>query len=369
MKLAIVAGEASGDLHAAEVVRELKRRAPGLQTFGIGGDLLAAEGMRLLHHAKEMGIVGLFNVLRHLRMFRRIYDDLIAEIERQRPDAVLLVDYPEFNMRVARRCRALGIRVVYYISPQIWAWRRGRVKKIEKIVDRMIVILPFEAAFYEQHGVAVSYVGNPLIDELAGIAREEADPATPLKIALLPGSRRSEVSLLLPPMLDAVAVLKEERELDAYVVQAPTIASAELLDLMKAAGTYVRIVPHDGGEALAAADVALASSGTAALECAVIGTPVIVMYRLSALTHWFALRLVKLPHFSLVNIIAGKNVVPELLQDQVTGAGIAAEVRKLAEPGEHRRVRAELADVRRALGAPGASGRAADEILRMLTSR
>jgi lipid-A-disaccharide synthase len=211
MKLAVVAGEASGDLHASEVVRELKELVPALETFGIGGDLLAAEGMRLLHHAKEMGIVGLFNVLRNLRMFRRIFDDTVDAIARERPDAVLLVDYPGFNLRLAKRCRKLRIRVIYYISPQVWAWRQGRVNDIAKIVDRMIVLFPFEEEFYRKHDVAVTYVGHPLIDELAGIARGERPPSSPLSVALLPGSRRGEVKSLLPPMLDAVHELGEDR--------------------------------------------------------------------------------------------------------------------------------------------------------------
>ena len=363
MKLAIVAGEASGDLHAAEVVRELKVLDPTLEVFGIGGDLLVAEDVKLIHHAREMGIVGLFNVLRHLRMFRRIYTDLIDEIERQRPDAVLLVDYPEFNLRVAERCRKLGIRVIYYISPQVWAWRQGRVKKIAKIVDLMIVIFPFEEEFYREHGVPVVYAGHPLIDELAGVARGDHDPGTPLRIALLPGSRRSEVSVLFPPMLDAVANLRNEQEIDAFVIQASTISSAELLSIMKAANIYVRIVPHGGGEELSKADIALSSSGTATLECAVVGTPVIVMYRLSAATLWFARRLVNLKHFSLVNILAGKKVVPELLQHDVNGERMAAEVRALAQRGAHARVRAELASVRARLGGGGASRRAAEAIM------
>jgi lipid-A-disaccharide synthase len=363
MKLAIIAGEASGDLHAAEVVRELKVLDPSLNVFGIGGDLLAAEGVRLLHHAREMGIVGLFNVLRHLRMFRRIYTDTIAEIARQRPDAVLLVDYPEFNLRVAERCKAMGIRVIYYISPQVWAWRRGRVKKIAKIVDLMIVIFPFEETFYREHGVPVVYAGHPLIDELAGVRRGDHEPGTPLRVALLPGSRRGEVSVLLPPMLDAVANLRNEREIDAFVIQAPTISSAELLAIMQAANIYVRIVPHGSGEELAAADIALSSSGTATLECAVVGVPVIVMYRLSAATLWFARRLVNLRHFSLVNILAGKKVVPELLQHDVNGDRMAAEVRALAQRDEHARVRGELASVRALLGEGGASRRAAEAIL------
>jgi lipid-A-disaccharide synthase len=169
MKLAIVAGEASGDLHAAEVLRELKRLDPSIETFGIGGDLLAHEGMRLVHHAREMGIVGFFNVLRHLRMFRRIYGETVAEIAREKPDAVLLVDYPGFNLRIARRCKELGLRVVYYISPQLWAWRRGRVKQVAKYVDRMIVIFPFEETFYREHGIEATYVGHPLIEEIGHI--------------------------------------------------------------------------------------------------------------------------------------------------------------------------------------------------------
>lgn len=363
MKLAIVAGEASGDLHAAEVIRELKTLDASLETFGIGGDLLEAEGVRLIHHAREMGIVGFFNVLLHLRMFRRIFADLMTELERERPDAVLLVDYPGFNLRVAKKCRALGIPVIYYISPQVWAWRKGRVKDIAKNVDRMLVIFPFEEDFYKQHDVRVAYVGHPLIDEMAVTPRDNALPGTPLKIALLPGSRRSEISSLLPAMLDAVDVLQKERPLDAFIVKAPTISSAELLDIMALNGTYVRIVPHDRGESLVEADLALVSSGTATLECAVAGTPVVVVYRLSGANYWLAKKVVTLPHFSLVNIIAGKSVVPELLQHDVNGAHIAKVVRRMIEPDEYRRLKVELAEVRAKLGAPGASRRAAEEIM------
>jgi len=367
MKLAIVAGEASGDLHAAEVVRELKALDPALETFGIGGDLLAAEGMRLLHHAKEMGIVGLFNVLRQYRKFRAIFDDMVAALSVEKPDGVMLVDYPGFNLRLARKCKELGLRVVYYISPQVWAWRQGRVKEIEKVVDRMIVLFPFEEEFYAKHRVPVTYVGHPLIDELGGVRRGDVPPHEPLRVALLPGSRRSEVSALLPAMLDAVAVLQGEREVDAWIVRAPTISSAELLERMRESGTIVRIEPH-GAASIANADVALSSSGTATLECAVVGTPVIVMYRLSRATHWIARRVVVVPHFSLVNIVAGKKVVPELLQHDVNGHRIANEVRAMCEPGEHARLRRELAAVRARLGGPGASRRAAEAIVSTLTA-
>ena len=368
MKLAIVAGEASGDLHAAEVVQELKRLDPKFESFGIGGDLLQREGMRLLHHAREMGIVGFFNVLRHLLMFRRIFNEFIVAIERERPDAVLLVDYPGFNLRVAKRCKALGLRVIYYISPQVWAWRKGRVKHIARYVDLMLVIFPFEEDFYRGHDVKVRYVGHPLIDEMAVPVREATalgiERDAPLKIALLPGSRRSEIAALLPAMLDALAALEKDRKVDAFVIQAPTISSAELLSIMQRTGTYARITPHDRGQSLAAADVALSSSGTATLECAIAGTPVVVVYRLSPANYWLARRVVTLPHFSLVNIIAGKKVVPELLQHDVNGEHIAAVVRSMVVPAEYQRLRTELAAVRGKLGAPGASRRAAEEIMR-----
>jgi lipid-A-disaccharide synthase len=378
MKLAIVAGEASGDLHAAKVVHELKALEPGLTTFGIGGDLLAEEGMELLHHAREMGVVGLFNVLRHLRFFRRVFDELMARVERDHPDAVMLVDYPEFNLRVARRCKELGVKVLYYISPQIWAWRRGRVKKIARLVDRMLVIFPFEEEFYRLHDVPVSYVGHPLIDELHEMSggplppgaisavRPAEDTGSPLKIALMPGSRKQEVHALLPPMLDAVAELQRDGQVDAFVIQAPTISGAELLAQMTAANTFVRVVPYDGGLSLAGADVALSSSGTATLEAAIVDTPVVVMYRLSPLTYVMAQLLVKVEHFSLVNIVAGRQVVPELIQRDVNGVRIAREVRALLDPDANAHVREGLALVRERLGGRGASRRAAEEIFRML---
>jgi lipid-A-disaccharide synthase len=361
MKLAIVAGEASGDLHAAEVLRELKRLDPAIETFGIGGDLLAGEGMRLVHHAREMGIVGFFNVLRHLRMFRRIYDDLIAEIARQRPDAVLLVDYPGFNLRMARRCKELGLRVVYYISPQLWAWRRGRVKQVAKYVDRMIVIFPFEETFYREHGIEAAYVGHPLVEEIGHLQRPPKTDDV-IRIALLPGSRKAEVASLLPAMADAVEILGRERAIDAYVVQAPTISRA-LVDRFLA-GRNIRVVAHDNGEAVAAADVALSSSGTAALECAVLGTPVIVMYRLSQANYWLGRMVVTIPHFGLINIVAGKQIVPELLQGDVNGQRIAAETRRLLEPANYARVTEELAAVRSKLGDAGAARRAAESIMK-----
>jgi lipid-A-disaccharide synthase len=358
MKIAVVAGEASGDLHAAEVLRELKKLDPDLDAFGIGGDLLAGQGMRLLHHAREMGIVGFFNVLLHYRLFKRIFEDMAAALERERPDVVLLVDYPGFNLRMARRCKELGLRVVYYISPQVWAWRRGRVKHISRYVDRMIVIFPFEESLYREHGVDVVYVGHPIVEEIGGIERPpKRDDVT--RIALLPGSRRSEVTSLLPAMLGAVEILARERKIDAYVVQAPTIPR-ELL------GNSVRVVSCDDGAAIAAADIALSSSGTATLECAVLGTPVVVMYRLSRANYWLGKMVVTIPHFGLINIVAEKEVVPELIQSDVNPERIAEEARKLLEPEKYERVVRELAAVRSKLGDAGAARRAAEAVMSVI---
>jgi lipid-A-disaccharide synthase len=371
VKLAVVAGEASGDLHASEVIRELRKRDTNLSLFGIGGDLLAAEGMEVLHHAKDLGIVGLFNVLRHLPMFRRVFRELMERIERERPDVVFLIDYPDFNMRVARRCKELGLHVVYYISPQIWAWRTGRVRQVAKYVDRMLVIFPFEETFYRRHDVPVTYVGHPLIEQLAHVHKPPRRDAA-LRLALMPGSRRNEVEALLPPMLDAVEVLRRERPgnrtIDAYIIQAPTIALESLQHIVAKKGIDVPILPNaenGRGEGVASADVSLSSSGTATLESAILGTPVVVMYRLSRATYVLAKKLVRLPHFGLVNIVAGKEVVPELIQEDVNGERIAAEVRKLIEPQRYAEVTAELTRVRDLLGEPGAAARAAEEIHKM----
>jgi lipid-A-disaccharide synthase len=363
LKICVVAGEASGDIHASEVVRELRAIDPHLSAFGFGGDYLRREGVEIMHDIRELAVVGLFNVIRHLPMFRRVFDDIARRIESERPDAVLLVDFPDFNLRLAKRCRAMGVPVVYYISPQIWAWRRRRVHEIARNVDRMIVIFPFEETFYRDHGVSVAYVGHPLVEQLAGVRRTRpVPPPDPLRLALLPGSRRMEVASLLPPMLDAVAELRRDREVDAYVVKAPTIDRARIDAIVAERGVNVRVVEEDGRVALADADLSLCSSGTATLESAVIGVPVIVMYRLGRLTYTAAKLLVKIPDFSLVNIVAGKRIVPELLQDEVNGVMIARVARAMLAPQAYAETLEGLREVRRRLGEPGAAKRAAGEI-------
>jgi lipid-A-disaccharide synthase len=371
MKLFVVTGEASGDLQAAAVVHELRREVADLEVVGMGGDHLRREGVRTVHDIKEMGVVGLFNVLKHLPMFRRVFADLLREIEVMRPDAVLLVDYPDFNLRLAKRAHELGCKVIYYISPQVWAWRKGRIHHIAKYIDHMIVIFPFEEAFYREHGVPVTYVGHPLVEQLVPMKRERRAVAEmkPLKLALLPGSRRSEVSSLLEPMLRAVALLRRERALDAVIIKAPTIDVAELQRVVDLTGVEARIVEQSGRETLAGCDLAFASSGTATLETAVLGVPLVVMYRLSGMTYRVVSKLIKLPHFSLVNIVAGREVVPELIQHEVTGENIASAATRLLDPEIYRQTCDGLAEVTRRLGEPGASARAATAIRAVVESR
>ena len=364
MKLCVVAGEASGDLHASQVIRELKLIDPSLQVFGIGGDLLAAEGVEVMHHAREMAVVGLIEVLRQLPMFRRVFAGMVDRIKLEKPAAILLVDYPDFNLRLAKQCRAMGVKVIYFISPQVWAWRRRRIFEIARVVDQMIVIFPFEEQLYRSHGVPVTYVGHPLVEQLEPMRQTPRAPVEPFRIALLPGSRRSEIRSLLPPMLDAVVRIRAQRSIDPFIVLAPTLERVEAENILRAHGSEVRIVDSDQRNELAGADLSISSSGTATLESAVLGIPVVVVYKLNFITHAIGRRLVKLRHFSLVNIVAGKEIVPELLQEDVNGERIAIEALRLLDPAVHVKVRAELDIIRRRLGERGASRRAAEVIAR-----
>jgi lipid-A-disaccharide synthase len=370
MKLCVITGEASGDIHAAAVIAELKRVDPQFRAFGIGGEMLARQGVRILHDVRELAVVGLFNVLRQLPMFLRVFRTTWKEIERERPDAVLLVDFPGFNLRMARKCKEAGLKVIFYISPQVWAWRQSRIHKIARYVDHTIVILPFEKEFYERHGVPATYVGHPLVEQLEEFVPKEARsvPADPVRVALLPGSRRLEISLLLPPMLEAVKILGQERRLAPFVLKAPTIDREEILKVFRHSDIEVPIVESEGKYELAASDVAMISSGTATLEAAILGVPVVVVYKLSRATFVLARRLVRLRLFSLVNIVAGKEIVPELLQDQVTGPAIAEAVRSLLLPENYRAVRADLAAIRTKLGDRGAARRAAEKILTLVSA-
>jgi lipid-A-disaccharide synthase len=370
--LLVVAGEASGDLHGARLIAELRRLDPGLATFGLGGDQMRAAGLDAVAHSAEISVVGIVEVWKVLPRARQIFAALLAETERRRPRGAVLIDFPEFNLRLARELKRRGVPVVYYISPQVWAWRRGRVKTIARIVDRMLVLFPFEVGFYDQAGVDVVHVGHPLVDEVpqlqnvwarGGPASSPGEASGPYRLALLPGSRRSEVEALLPTMLATAARLARELPIEVRLIQAPTIPYETLAEAIELSGLPVSIVGEDRFTAIADSHLALCASGTATLEVGLLGTPMIVLYRLAAWTYLLGRLLVRLPDISLVNLVLGRRVVPELIQGAATPPKIAAEVvRLLGDRAALARMRQGLAELRGRLGQGGASARAAREV-------
>lgn len=369
--LLIVAGEASGDLHAARLLAELASLVPGVAPFGLGGDLLRAAGLEPVAHSAEISVVGLTEALKVLPRARRIFAALLAEVDRRRPRVAVLVDFAEFNLRLARELKARGVRVIYYISPQVWAWRRGRVRAIARSVDRMMVLLPFEESFYRGAGVEVAHVGHPLVDEVPTLPQVwDRRPGPPYTVSLLPGSRRSEIAALLPALLAAGRLLTAELPVQLQLIQAPTIPSRLLEEALAHAGLAPAAVPIVAGDrfhAIADSHLALCASGTATLEVGLLGTPMIVLYRLHFWTHLLARALVRLPYVSLVNLVLGCRAVPELIQRQASPRRIAGEAaRLLGDRDAVAAMRRALAELRGRLGESGASRRAAEEVARLL---
>ena len=371
-RLLISAGEASGDRLGAGLARALLERRPELELWGMGGERMREAGVRLIQDSSEVAVVGFFEVLAHLPAIRRAMGTLGDFLEREKPDLFVPIDFPDFNMRLAKRAQRAGVEMVYFVSPQIWAWRRGRVKTIRKLVRRMLVLFPFETPFYEEAGVPVSFVGHPAVndppderrrDELCALAG--LDPAKGV-VALVPGSRKGEVERLLPPMLEAGARLRSDRpELQFLLTVAPGLDRAEV-DRIVAAGPLPEIRLHSGDfpEILGVCRAGAVTSGTASLEAAITGMPMVVVYRMSGLSFAVARAFVGIDHVALPNLVAGRRVVPELVQGECTPARIAEELaRYLDGPAVQERVRRELLDLRQALGGPGVFDRAADAIL------
>lgn len=367
-QLLVAAGEASGDLHAARAITALRARGGKLEVFGLGGDELAGAGTELLAHSSEIAVVGIVEVLKVLKQARRIFAQLVDAARERRPDVALLVDSPEFNLRLAKELKALGIPVVYYISPQLWAWRKGRVEQVRRRVDRMLVLFPFEVDFYREHGIEAQHVGHPLVDEVPVLPQAWDRPLEgPLRLALLPGSRRSELAALLAPMLEAAALIGANRPVRVRVIRAPTISRAELEAAMVALGHEVEIVDQDRFAVIADSHLALCASGTATLEVGLLGTPMIVAYRLKRWSYLLGKAMVRLPHYTLVNLVLEERVVPELIQDQATGPVIARQAEALLDdPSRLAAMRERLGELRLRLGPPGASTQVAAVLDEML---
>ncbi len=362
----VVAGEVSGDIHAANLLHQLRSLRPDLAAFGVGGDRLAAEGLEVIAHTRELAHMGLAEVVRELPRIRRILQRLVECARERGPAAAVLVDSPDFNLRLARRLKKHGIPVVLYVSPQLWAWRRGRVRVVRRVADEMLCILPFEVDFYKSHGVPARFVGHPLVDDFsaAGCLEKELNPEQGT-LALLPGSRVMEVRELLPAMLDGVRRI-HPRPTEIRLIEAPGVEDeiSRVLDGSPGAD-MLRVRGAARREALARSELAWTASGTATLECALLRVPMIVGYRLHPASYFLARMLVRVPHVALVNLIAGERLAPELIQAEWNGHHLAAITMSLGREGLERQ-RAGLELVRKALGPPGASERAARVVARFL---
>ncbi|MFT3885968.1 MAG: lipid-A-disaccharide synthase [Flavobacteriales bacterium] len=362
-RLYVIAGEASGDLHGGNLVAALKAKDPSLEIRAWGGDRMAAAGAEVVKHYRDLAFMGFTQVVINLRTILCNMKACKADLLAFKPDALILIDYPGFNLRIAEFAHAQGIRVFYYISPQVWAWKAGRVKTIRRVVERMFVILPFEQEWYARHGMEVEFVGHPLLDELERTGMggpSQADQGT--CIALLPGSRRQEVTRVLPAMLAAAARFPQER---FVVAAAPSLPAAFYRGLIGKAS--VELASGRTYDVLREAKAALVTSGTATLETALIGVPEAVCYSGGAINVWLAKRFIRVPFISLVNLIMGRAVVRELIQGDLNADALSAELQRLMEHGAYReRMLAGLGELRKKLGGPGASARVADRVWKSL---
>jgi lipid-A-disaccharide synthase len=372
-QILISAGETSGEMHAARLAAKLRART-GAHLFGLGGPRMHAAGVELLAESAQVAVVGFSEVFHRLPQIWSVYRRLAEEAERRRPQLAILVDFPDFNLRLARRLHKFGIRSVYFISPQVWAWRGGRVALMKRLVERVICIFPFEEKFYIDAGVPADYVGHPLVDIVRAAtsraefcAQHSLDPANKI-IALLPGSREREVAHHLPVMLEAAALLREKFSCQFVLALAAGI-SACLVSGQTRWEQHVRLVQSATYDALAYAEAAIVASGTATVECALLGTPMVVVYRLSPASAFLARRLVRVPYFAMPNLIAGRKIVPELFQEQATPQAIATEVSRLMDSSDAREaMKRDLAEARERLRGPGGDpiARAAEIIAGLL---
>lgn len=397
-RLLVVTGEASGDLHGARLVAALQEIEPSIQVAAVGASELEATGAQMVGDSRTISVIGLSEALRILPQALRLQRAILEEVKRRPPDVALLIDSPDFNLRLAKKLHRRGVAVVYFISPQVWAWRQSRVELIRRVVERMLVLFPFEQSFYEEHDVPVECVGHPLVDEVpvletawerelgSAIAHADSSALAPESntndapekrpaertVVLLPGSRRSEIRRLLPVMLQVAARLSAEG-VRVRLIVAPSLAVDEVERLCAAldpaAARRLEYVTSDRFKAIAAAHAALCASGTATLEVGLIGTPMVVIYRVTPMTYWLGRRLIKVPHIALVNLVLEDRVVPELIQHEANPVKVENEVRTLLSGGHAtQQMRRRLAPLRERLGSSGAARRAAEAVAQCLHS-
>lgn len=368
----MIAGEVSGDHHGARVVAALREQNPNIFFTGIGGAAMKAQGVRVMVDADSLSVVGVTEIFAKARSLLRGLSTAKKLLNSLKPDLLILIDFPDFNLNVAAAAKKLGIPVLYYISPQIWAWRAGRVKKIKALVNHMAVILPFEADFYRRHQVPVTFVGHPLLDALP-VAREDS-PGPPAGngpvIGLLPGSRDKEILRLLPEMLDAAALLKKKNPDYQFIISlAPSIEEDQAEGILIAHGNGIKYSIERRGvhHVFEKSSLVLAASGTVTLEAAIAGVPMVVIYKVSPLSYWLGKTLVSVDYFGLANLIAGKEIGPELLQHEASADNIAKTIQEIiTDPAKLAAQKEELLKLRDLLGGPGASKRVADIAIEMM---
>ena len=373
-KIVVIAGEASGEAHAGRMLAELKIMAPDIKVSGIGGDTMRAAGAEIKVDFSELAVMGLVEVLKQYRHIKKIFNQLVKELENDRPDLLVLVDYPGFNLKLAKVAKKLHIPVLYYISPKVWAWRAGRVKKIKRYVDHMAVLFPFEQSIYEKAGVPVSCVGHPLVDAVkTSLTTEQAkqkfglDPSHRV-IGLYPGSRRSEVEALLPIMIEAAEKIYHRHfDVSLALPLAPGLDIETLKPLLRKATMPVKVVEGDFYDFTKSCDAIVAASGTVTLEIALLAVPHFIVYRVSPMTYRILKKLVKIPYVGLCNIVTGEVLIQELIQDEVTVERLEQEISNLIiRPDSKARAEKIRQKVLTALGPSGGSKNAAQQIITML---
>lgn len=372
----ISCGEPSGDLYAAALLDELRRLDPTTRAWGFGGERLEKAGCELVGHYEGLTVTGLSEALRVLPRSLDMYRRLVARSDRARPDLLVAIDFPDFNFRLARALKRRGVPVVYYVSPQVWAWRRGRLKTMKAIADRVLVIFPFEEPLYRQAGIPVDFVGHPLLD--LARATEPRDrvlsslglaPTAPT-IGFLPGSRPNEVRRILPDLVRAIPLIRRQAPAAQFVIaRAPNLA-ADLFEDSETGVQGLAVVEGRTDDVLAASDLVVTASGTATIQTAIHGVPMVVVYRLSSMTYRLGKPFVHVTNYAMVNLVEGHAVVPELIQHDFTPEAVAAEaVSLLRDKARADRMRADLRTVREKLGTNGASARAAEAVLKILAQQ
>jgi len=373
-RIMIVSGEPSGDLHAAELVNNMKKLNPGLQFYGIGGELSRAAGVETLYDIKDLSVVGAIEVVRHAGPIRKAFTTILEKADKERPALAILVDYPGFNLRLAKALKKRSIPVAYYISPQVWAWGANRISLIKEYVRRIFVLFKFEEELYKRHGVDAEFIGNPLMDTVrptlakSDILRKYGLSEEKRTVCLLTGSRTGEMRSLLGPMLGAAKIIEKKLGDVQFIVSKFKDLPGEFFEKeIRRAGLGAVVIEGDTYNALFASDFAIVASGTATLETALIGTPFIITYKTNPVTWMIAKRIVQVKYVGIVNIVAGRQIVPEVLQYEATPENLAAaSLEILGNPERLQRMKADFTQLHTLLGPPGASSRAAASILNLL---